>query len=146
MVAVLAACGHGPSATGADGARADTRAPIDAPAGCVAADAELTDAGAAAIACTANGIPGACIDVAACIGSRAPTAGICAGPANIQCCTPRFAADITCDPNAHPEPDACLAEEPGDAGCPAGMARVDAFCVDRFEASLVDANGAPWSP
>ncbi len=41
-------------------------------------------------------------------------------------------------------------EEPGAAGCPAGMARVADFCVDRYEGSLVEqrADGVekPWSP
>jgi formylglycine-generating enzyme len=40
-------------------------------------------------------------------------------------------------------------EEPGDSGCPDGMARVDAFCVDRFEASLArlpEDGGEPVSP
>jgi len=40
-------------------------------------------------------------------------------------------------------------EEAGDAGCPPGMALVDAFCIDRFEASLVHVpmdGGGPWSP
>jgi hypothetical protein len=43
-----------------------------------------------------------------------------------------------------------LVEEPGDAGCLAGMARVDTFCIDRFEASLAEVLPgnvlAPWSP
>jgi formylglycine-generating enzyme required for sulfatase activity len=46
-------------------------------------------------------------------------------------------------------PNACLIEEAGDPGCPAGMARVDAFCIDRFEAALVEVVGSdtrPWSP
>lgn len=40
-------------------------------------------------------------------------------------------------------------EEPGDPGCPAGMALVDTFCIDRFEASLAllpGDGGGPWSP
>ncbi len=100
----------------------------------------------AAPSCTANGLPGSCLDVLTCYGSRSATAGQCAGPASVECCTPRFADTIACDPDTVPEPNACLAEEPGDAGCPPGMARVAAFCVDRFEASLVDAAGASWSP
>ena len=40
-------------------------------------------------------------------------------------------------------------EEPGDAGCPDGMAQVESFCIDRFEASLARLpaeGGAVWSP
>ncbi len=146
VVLALAACGRR-SPTGSDGPAltSDTSGAPDG-AACAASDAAaVLDARGAA--CTAGGIPGSCIDVASCRGARSSTAGACAGAANIECCTPRFAADITCDPNAAPQPNACLVEEPGDAGCPAGMARVDTFCVDRFEAALVDAaTGAPWSP
>ena len=113
-------------------------------------DAAPPDAGAAPATCAAGGIPGSCLEVAACYGSRTPTAGACAGSAGIECCTPRFADGVTCDPNAMPQPNACLVEEPGDAGLPGrdGAGRGDAaFCVDRFEGALVDAaTGAPWSP
>jgi hypothetical protein len=47
----------------------------------------------------------------------------------------------TCDPAAMPLPNEGLVEEPGTGGCPAGMVRVDVFCIDRFEASLEG-----WSP
>ncbi|HEV8320108.1 MAG TPA: SUMF1/EgtB/PvdO family nonheme iron enzyme [Myxococcota bacterium] len=47
----------------------------------------------------------------------------------------------TCDPAAMPLPNEGLIEEPGTGGCPAGMVLVDAFCIDRFEASLEG-----WSP
>ena len=100
----------------------------------------------AAPSCTAMSLPGSCIDSAACIETRTPTAGACAGSAGIQCCTPRFADSITCDPNQHPLPNACLVEEAGDPGCPAGMAKIDTFCIDRYEDALVDGSGAPWSP
>ncbi|HEY0251557.1 MAG TPA: SUMF1/EgtB/PvdO family nonheme iron enzyme, partial [Kofleriaceae bacterium] len=104
----------------------------------VVGDAPLVDAALpdAAPTCTANNIPGSCITSSDCRDSRMPTAGLCAGPAAIQCCTPRFANGITCDPNAEPDPNAALVEEPGDAGCPAGMAHVSTFCIDRFEASI----------
>lgn len=48
---------------------------------------------------------------------------------------PACADGDTPDVNGAPVPP------PGLGGCPAGMARVDAFCIDRWEASLVD-----WSP
>jgi hypothetical protein len=95
----------------------------------------------AAPSCVANNLPGSCLDVAECNGTRAPTPGLCAGSAAIECCTPRFADPIACDPDAAPDPNECVAEEPGDPGCPAGMAHVATFCVDRFEASLIG-----WSP
>ncbi len=51
-----------------------------------------------------------------------------------------------CDSAAAPQPNAGLADEAGDLGCPAGMARVDIFCVDRYEAALVVvATSQPWS-
>ena len=48
-----------------------------------------------------------------------------------------------------PVPGNPLVEEPGEGGCPAGMVRLDAaidFCIDRFDASLIDAGTSlPWS-
>ncbi len=143
LLLLLAACGGGEPAGDAGGgidASRDAGVASDAPTSCMVP--VLPDAGPdTAPTCTANAIPGSCLDTAVCLDSRAPTAGLCAGPANIQCCTPRFADDIACDPNAAPLPNACLTEEPGSGGCPPGMARVDAFCIDRFEAAL-----ANWSP
>jgi hypothetical protein len=128
-------------------------AAIDAAAGDGAARDATVDAhpdAAPLVACTANGLPGSCLDVARCYGSRSPTAGLCPGAATIQCCTPRFADGVTCDPDDVPQPNAGLTEEPGDPGCPAGMTKIAATCVDRFEAALVEvvAGGAtqPWSP
>jgi len=52
-----------------------------------------------------------------------------------------------CDPEAMPQPNQGLAEAAGAGGCPPGMLPVADFCVDRYEASLVTADGgAPWSP
>jgi hypothetical protein len=141
---VIAACGH--DAAVIDAARGSgDGAPADA-AACtppVLPDAALASA---APTCTANAIPGSCLDVAACKDTRSPTPGLCAGSASIECCTPRFADSIACDPNAAPLPNACLTEEAGDPGCPAGMAHVATFCVDRFEASLVHTDGSAVSP
>ncbi|MEW5738052.1 MAG: SUMF1/EgtB/PvdO family nonheme iron enzyme [Myxococcota bacterium] len=94
--------------------------------------------------CTAMGVPGTCIDVSECVETRQPTPGFCPGPANIQCCTPRTA--VACDPNAWPLPSAGLSEAPGTGGCPSGMLRVDTFCIDAFEASLVEVDGGAFSP
>ncbi|HEY1554147.1 MAG TPA: SUMF1/EgtB/PvdO family nonheme iron enzyme [Kofleriaceae bacterium] len=146
LLVLLAAC------SSHHGGAADSAAPRDAGQDASACAPPITpDAALAssAPACTANSIPGSCLEVSTCYGSRMPTAGLCAGPANLECCTPRFAGSIACDPDTVPEPNACLTEEPGDAGCPAGMAHVGAFCIDRFEASLVEdaATGTqPWSP
>jgi hypothetical protein len=96
------------------------------------------------VACTAGGIPGTCR--ADCGAYDSGTAGVCS--AGLLCCTPALA--VACDSSAMPLPNAGLAEEAGDTGCPAGMARVAAtptFCVDRYEAALVvAATGQPWSP
>src|SRR5687767_1937937 len=51
----------------------------------------------------------------------------------------------SCDPEAMVDPNGALVEEPA-ADCPAGMVAVDTFCIDRYEAALVTAAGAPWSP
>lgn len=94
--------------------------------------------------CTASGIPGTCVEAAACGGYSTGTSGPCAGA--LVCCTPAVAAP-GCDPAAHPQPNAGLVEAAGTGGCPAGMALVDTFCVDRYEAALVIAGtGDPWSP
>ena len=53
---------------------------------------------------------------------------------------------LACDPEVKVFPNGGLVEAPGEGGCPAGMLRVDAFCVDRFEAALVELDGTPWSP
>ena len=95
--------------------------------------------------CVANGVPGTCMAIAQCYGSRTQSAGLCPATAGITCCSPRFADGNTCDPDAVPTPNMGLVEEPGDATCPAGMAKVAGFCIDRFEASLVE-GGASWSP
>jgi len=149
VIAASACGGHtGAPRDAARSADATTDAIADAPVCSVPSPPDAALASAAP-ACTANALPGSCLDVSACYGTRTPTAGGCAGPANIECCTPRFADSIACDPNTIQLPNACLTEEPGDPGCPAGMARVTTFCVDRFEASLVEIVGSatkPWSP
>src|SRR5262249_33431294 len=96
------------------------------------------------------GQPGVCIDVAMC--RQIATPGFCPGAANIQCChgPAPDAGAFMCNPSDSPEPNAGITEEPGVGGCPSGMLRVDTFCVDRFEGSLVQVNAdgttSPWSP
>lgn len=107
----------------------------------VASDAEMSDAGPfVGTPCSVGGVPGVCEEVDACVGDRMATPGFCPGPASIQCCTPRGDG---CDPADRPTPNEGLGEAPGSGGCPSGMARVDTFCIDRYEASLVlvDASG-----
>jgi hypothetical protein len=62
------------------------------------------------------------------------TAGLCPGDADVQCCTDPA---LACDPAAMPLPNEGLVEAALDPSCPPGMNAVDAFCVDRYEASLV---------
>ncbi|MER2562280.1 MAG: SUMF1/EgtB/PvdO family nonheme iron enzyme [Myxococcaceae bacterium] len=106
-------------------------------------DAGVRDAGVI-VTCTAGGIPGTCLDVSECRDTRQPTAGLCPGAANIQCCTPRYTN--ACDPNARPRPNEGLTEAAGTGGCPAGMVRVSTFCIDRYEAFLEEADGGTWCP
>src|ERR1700690_2828304 len=148
LVVALVACGghsNGPRDAGPSDAAADGI--VDAGCGpLITVDAAPAST---APACLNGTIPGSCIDVSLCYGSRESVAGQCTGPLNIECCSPRFADATECDPDTVPQPNACLVEQPGDIGCPAGMARVDTFCVDRFEAALVELVGGseqPWSP
>jgi hypothetical protein len=57
---------------------------------------------------------------------------------------------FVCDPSVPPLPNLGLVEEPGSGGCPDGMVAVTDFCVDRYEAFVVevlpDGSEAPWSP
>ena len=131
-----------------DGAPAstDARAPVDA--GTSGADA--------GISCTLpGGTVGVCIDVEACAAmpGHASTPGYCPGPASIQCCAVAPPPMPACDATDVPEPNLGLVEEPGEAGCPAGMLRIGGqFCIDRFEAALevvvpeTPATAASWSP
>src|SRR5258706_6668497 len=61
--------------------------------------------------CTAGGIPGSCLDVSVCSGSRVPTAGLCDRAANIAYCTPRLADPDACSPHLTPQPNACLTDD-----------------------------------
>ncbi len=113
-----------------------------------APDSGMPDAGAPTL-CTASGIPGTCMDVSECYGTRSATAGLCPGPANIQCCTPRYAN--SCDPNVDVQPNVGLTQQSGTGGCSLpGMVRVSSFCVDQYEGSLLEVldGGATrtWSP
>ncbi|AKF05156.1 SUMF1/EgtB/PvdO family nonheme iron enzyme [Sandaracinus amylolyticus] len=161
VAATALACGPTPRDVADGGAGLDAAPARDDAQ--VALDASLDDAGAMSDAsldgasdwgsCAVSGAPGRCVDVASCEGTSTP--GFCPGPASVQCCTasppPDGGSTSTCDPDARPLPNEGLVEEPGEDGCPAGMVRVtDAFCIDRFEASLVEVLGdgstRGWSP
>ena len=100
--------------------------------------------------CSVAGASGTCMDAARCVGEAVP--GFCPGPSAIQCCLPPMDGGVpsACDPGAAPQPNVGLVEEAGIGGCPAGMTPVADFCIDRFEASLlevrVDGTTTPWSP
>ena len=112
--------------------------------------------------CSVGGVPGTCLDVSLCSGDRMSVPGFCPGPAGIQCCLARSDAGPLpdtgptpdaglCDPADMPLPNVGLTEAPGEGGCPDGMVPVtDAFCVDRYEASLVEVSSdgsiVEWSP
>jgi sulfatase modifying factor 1 len=98
------------------------------------------------VPCDVDGIAGACLDVGACGRGSVPVPGHCPGPANVQCCIPE-PTDGVCIPGVPVSQPVPLVEAPGGGGCPAGMVRIDAFCVDRYEASLVRlSDESPWSP
>lgn len=58
-----------------------------------------------------------------------------------------LAAGWSCVDGDAPVPGNPTLEEPGSDGCPDGMVAIGgSFCIDRFEASLVDSGtGLPWS-
>lgn len=95
--------------------------------------------------CEVDGQEGVCVPLGQCSleeASQHTFPGHCPGPAEVQCCVAR----ASCDPDAFVMPSPALEEPPGLGGCPSGMAPVDDFCVDRWEASLVFADGTPFSP
>lgn len=57
---------------------------------------------------------------------------------------------IECDERDTPTPNGVPTETPGVGGCPDGMVPVADFCIDRYEALLVevlpDGTPGPWSP
>jgi sulfatase modifying factor 1 len=159
LVALALGCGGvelglAPDA-GTDGDVFDARVPIDAATGDARANDASTSGDAsveldASNACMVGALMGECLDVARCTGDRMPVAGHCPGPSSIQCCVDTTASD--CDPTVHVQPNEGIAgEAAGEGGCPSGMIPVtSAFCVDRYEASLVEVLGdgttTEWSP
>lgn len=119
-------------------------------------DASVSDQGGAdagdIVACSTGSRDGVCLPTADCGSGSESVPGFCPGPTDIQCCVP--VDDATCRENPPveemPQPNAGLVEAPGQGGCPDGMTAVTTFCVDRFEAALVevlnDGSERPWSP
>jgi hypothetical protein len=93
--------------------------------------------------CTLGEVEGACVPAAACIAGGVAVPAACGDDGEVMCCVH---GPVDCDPSLMVLPNNGLAEAPGDEGCLAGMARVASFCIDRFEASLLRADGSPWSP
>ena len=58
--------------------------------------------------------------------------------------------DFSCVATDDPQPNVGLSEDPGAGGCPSGMVLIAGFCIDRFEAALLDITNpgdpVPWSP
>ncbi len=100
-------------------------------------------------ACSAAGEQGQCVDTGWCGGTYVNTAGLCPGPANIQCCTPAGTTQV-CQPTDQPTPNVSLMPVEFSPNCPPGMTLVGVFCVDVFEAFvrelLPDGGTAEWSP
>lgn len=93
------------------------------------------------VPCSVSGAPGLCLDVSVCPGVSTP--GLCPGPADIQCCTDPAEA---CDESAAPVPNEGLTEVSYDTACPDGMVLAGTFCIDKYEAALVEIGGGHWSP
>lgn len=91
-----------------------------------------------AVSCSVDAAPGLCLPVAQCPRGLDQTPGLCPGAADVQCCSDPAGA---CDPDAAPLPNEGLVEVAWDPTCPAGMIAIDAFCIDRHEASLVVVDG-----
>lgn len=162
VIVLLTACAAPPDSTGADAAEGadagaiadagdhadagDADAGDDADAGNDADAGEVADAGPSA--CTAEGRAGTCVPLAECDTGYTRPEG-CTGHARVQCCLEARPETHRCPETRTPDVNAGMTTEPpGLGGCPSGMARVDAFCMDRWEASLVvdDEQRAAWSP
>lgn len=121
--------------------------------------------------CQVGSSQGVCLDTKNCTGQRRSVAGFCPGPSNIQCCiastssgssycavkipascqpVSNFSKVCSCQTKPGTPSHTGLKERPGQNGCPAGMVRVTNFCIDQYEAALVELlpNGQEqaWSP
>ena len=101
--------------------------------------------------CEVKGAAGLCLETVDCVGDHMSYAGYCPGPSQVQCCVPDSGTGTTdCDPDAPVYINEGLVEAPGLGGCPPGMVPVDDFCIDQYEAFLVELDAddeeLPWSP
>lgn len=136
--------GGAPSATSTDDVTTSVAPASGSPSSSDASSPSSSSTGLVGPPCDVDGVAGVCVDVHDCVGDLVPIPGHCDGPAEIQCCVP--AGSVACDPSSAPLPNEGLVEAPGDEGCPRGMASLGSFCIDRFEASLVDDQGGSLSP
>jgi formylglycine-generating enzyme len=129
----------GPDATLSDAAPSDTASTHDLPE-----DAPTPDS----FDCDVEGTLGHCLHVDNCLDGLTSVPGFCPGPAEIQCCV--SVSGSSCDPDVRPLPNAGMQEEPGSGDCSSGMIALETFCIDQFEASLVevleDGREEAWSP
>lgn len=106
--------------------------------------------------CDANGQMGSCQRAAQCPSPNQHVPGFCPGSSAVRCCVeagedpPDQGMMGTCDEDAAPTPNALVPEDVPIGSCPDGMTQIGSgYCIDRFEASLVEvtANGdIPHSP
>ena len=100
--------------------------------------------------CQVDGVSGTCLLSTSCTGDRVATPGHCPGPSSVQCCTKKTTPSGSCDETKKVTPNTGLTEAAGSGGGPSGMGRGSNFCIDQYEASLVEVlfNGTTrqWSP
>lgn len=134
-------------------------------------DSKTTDNSAVGQICSVAGVGGVCLSTTDCTGQRRSVPGYCPGPSTVQCCIPdssgtgsycavaipsscqpvsAFSTTCSCSTPPPPPLHAGKKEKPGQGGCPAGMIKVENFCIDQYEASLVEIlpnnTEQAWSP
>lgn len=121
--------------------------------------------------CQVGTASGVCLDTSNCTGQRQSVPGHCPGPSNIQCCiassssgssycavkipascqpVSSFSKVCSCQTKPGTPSHTGMQEKPGQNGCPAGMVRVTNFCIDQYEAALLEilpgGKEQAWSP
>lgn len=102
--------------------------------------------------CSTGSRDGICVPTAECGAGMESIPGRCPGPADIQCCVPIDDSICLESPSVDemPQPNVGLSEAPGVGGCPDGMIPIETFCVDQYEAALIEVlnegTERPWSP
>ncbi len=122
-------------------------------------------------ACRVNKVAGVCRHIRDCTGNQRSVPGFCPGPSGVQCCIPKassgsnycavkipascqpvssFATTCNCSVKPPTPLHAGKREKAGQNKCPNGMIRVDKFCIDQYEAALVEVLPSgqiqAWSP